>query len=53
MLKTPFRVARYEDLSASKYPAAIAFIRSAYRQLTGEHLDRPEQKPLDLGTDGG
>ncbi|NNJ13294.1 hypothetical protein EKD04_023500 [Chloroflexales bacterium ZM16-3] len=53
VLKTQFRIARYEDLPASKYPAAIAFIRSAYRQLTGEPLDLPEQTPLDLGTDGG
>jgi hypothetical protein len=53
VLKTQFRIARYEDLPASKYPAAIAFIRSAYRQLTGEPLDLPEQTPLDLDSDGG
>lgn len=51
VLKTQFRVARYEDLPASQYPAAVAFIRSAYRQLTGQALDLPEQTPLDL--DGG
>mgnify|MGYP000278570994 CR=1 FL=1 len=51
VLKTQFRVARYEDLPASQYPAAVVFIRSAYRQLTGEPLDLPEQGSLDL--DGG
>lgn len=53
VLKTQFRVARYEDLPASRYPTAVAFIRHAYRQLTGEDLDLPEQTPLDLGTDEG
>jgi hypothetical protein len=53
VLKTQFRIARYEDLPASSYPAAVAFIRSAYRHLTGEALDLPEQTPLDLGADGG
>lgn len=51
VLKTQFRVARYEDLPASQYPAAVALIRSAYRQLTGEDLHLPEQGGLDL--DGG
>lgn len=53
VLKTQFRIARYEDLPAAKYPAAVAFIRSAYRQLTGATLAIPEQTPLDLDTDEG
>jgi hypothetical protein len=53
VLKTQFRVARYEDLPTSQYQVAVAFIRSAYRQLTGEILDLPEQASLDLGLDGG
>lgn len=51
-LKTQFRVARYEDLPASQFPAAVAFVRSAYRQLTGADLPLPDQAGLDLG-DGG
>ena len=52
VFKTQFRLSRYEDLPASQYPAAVAFIRSAYRQLTGEALDLPEQTSLDLDADG-
>ncbi|NTU82211.1 MAG: hypothetical protein HGA45_23005 [Chloroflexales bacterium] len=48
VLKTEFHLSRYEDLPASLYPAAVAFIRSAYRRLTGETLDLPEQTSLDL-----
>ena len=51
VLKTQFRLARYEDMAASQYAAATAFIRTAYRQLTGEELNLPEQALLDLDAD--
>ncbi len=51
ILKTQFRLSRYEDLPVSQYPAAVAFILSTYRHLTGETLDLPEQTALDLDVD--
>lgn len=47
-LKARFRLSRYEDLPLSEYANAVAFVRGAYRQLTGEDLDIPEQTSLDL-----
>ncbi|MEI7771912.1 MAG: hypothetical protein WCI67_18110 [Chloroflexales bacterium] len=47
-LKVRFRLSRYEDLPLSEYASAVAFVRAAYRQLTGEDLDIPEQTSLDL-----
>jgi len=47
-LKARFRIARYEDLPLSEYANAVAFVRAAYRQLTGEDLDIPEQSGFDL-----
>ena len=47
-LKARFRLSRYEDLPKREYPTAVAFVRDAYRQLTGTDLDIPEQTPLDL-----
>lgn len=49
VFKAHFRLARYEDLPAAQYPTAVAFIRHAYRQLTGESLDLPEQTAFDFG----
>jgi hypothetical protein len=46
--KARFRLSRYEDLPLSEYANAVAFVRGAYRQLTGEDLDIPEQTSLDL-----
>jgi hypothetical protein len=47
-LKTRFRVARYEDLPAARYEECVRFIKDAYRALTGEELELPEQSELDL-----
>jgi hypothetical protein len=47
-LKVRFRLSRYEDLPMREYPAAVAFVRDAYHQLTGADLDIPEQSTLDL-----
>ncbi len=47
-LKARFRLSRYEDLPKREYPTAVAFVRDAYRQLTGTDLDIPEQTSLDL-----
>jgi len=47
-LKARFRLSRYEDLPLREYPTAVAFVRDAYRQLTGSELDIPEQGTLDL-----
>lgn len=47
-LKTRYRIARYEDLPATQYDDCVRFVQQAYRQLTGEQLDLPEQPPLDL-----
>jgi hypothetical protein len=47
-LKARFRLSRYEDLPLREYPTAVAFVRDAYRQLTGSDLDIPEQSTLDL-----
>lgn len=47
-LKARFRLSRYEDLPLREYPTAVAFVRDAYRQLTGSNLDIPEQSALDL-----
>lgn len=49
VLKAKYRIARYEDLPASKYADAVAFIRESYRALTGADLNLPEQSELDLG----
>lgn len=49
VLKAKYRIARYEDLPASKYHDAVAFIRESYRALTGTDLHLPEQNELDLG----
>src|SRR5262245_15381877 len=49
VLKGKYRIARYEDLPASKYRDAVAFIRESYRALTGTDLNLPEQNELDLG----
>jgi hypothetical protein len=48
-LKTKFKIARYEDLPAAKYGEAVAFIRDAYRALTDNELNLPEQNEMDLG----
>lgn len=48
-LKLRYRIARYEDLPAQQYPDAVAFVRQAYRALTGTDLDLPEQAALPLG----
>lgn len=47
-LKMQFRITNYQELLKRDYPAAIAFIRQSYRQLTGTDLDIPEQSSLDL-----
>lgn len=47
-LKARFRLSRYEDLPLAEYAAAVAFVRDAYRQITGTELDIPEQSALDL-----
>ena len=47
-LKARFRIARYEDLPASQYADAVAFVRATYHHLTGVDLDLPEQGELDL-----
>lgn len=47
-LKVRFRLSRYEDLPMREYPAAVAFVRDAYRQLTGADLNIPEQSTMDL-----
>ena len=47
-LKARFRLSRYEDLPMREYPTAVAFVRDAYRQLTGTDLDIPEQGSLEL-----
>jgi hypothetical protein len=47
-LKMQFRINNYQELRQRDYPAAIAFIRQSYRQLTGTDLDIPEQSSLDL-----
>ena len=47
-LKARFHLSRYEDLPLREYPTALAFVRDAYRQLTGTDLDIPEQTSLDL-----
>jgi hypothetical protein len=47
-VKARFRIARYEDLPASQYAEAVAFVRAAYHQMTGTDLDIPEQSELDL-----
>jgi hypothetical protein len=47
-LKARFRISRYEDLPIREYTNAVVLVRAAYRQLTGEDLDIPEQSSLDL-----
>ncbi len=47
-VKARFRIARYEDLPAGQYAEAVAFVRTAYHQMTGMDLDIPEQSELDL-----
>jgi len=47
-LKARFRLSRYEDLPLSEYASAVAFVRAAYHELTGEDLAIPEQTSLDL-----
>lgn len=47
-LKARFHVSQYEDLPLREYPTAVAFVRDAYRKLTGSDLDIPEQTTLDL-----
>jgi hypothetical protein len=47
-LKVRFRISRYEDLPVREYANAVALVRAAYRQLTGEDLDILEQSSLDL-----
>jgi hypothetical protein len=47
-LKARFHVARYEDLPAVRYEECVAFIKAAYKALTGEGLELPEQGGLDL-----
>jgi hypothetical protein len=49
VLKAKYKIARYEDLPAAKYGEAVAFIRDAYRTLTGQDLNLPEQNEMDLG----
>ena len=46
LVKARFKLSRYEDLPASKYDECIAFIRSAYRALTGQELPVNEQEEL-------
>ncbi len=47
-LKARFRIAKYTELPMKEYETCIAFIRTAYRSLTGEELILPEQGELDL-----
>jgi len=49
VLKAKYTIARYEDLPAAKYGDAVAFIRDAYRTLTGRDLNLPEQNEMDIG----
>jgi hypothetical protein len=49
LLKSKYRIARYEDLPAAKYADCVAFMRQSYQALTGEDLNLPEQGTLDLG----
>jgi hypothetical protein len=49
ILKTRYRIARYEDLPAARYAECVAFIQHSYQALTGEELSLPEQGTLDLG----
>jgi hypothetical protein len=46
--KLAFGLARYEDLPASRYEIAVAFLKAEYRRLTGKDLELPEQGELDL-----
>jgi hypothetical protein len=46
--KARFHLDHYEDLPMREYANAVAFVRDAYRQLTGKELDIPEQTTLDL-----
>ncbi len=48
LIKTKYRVARYEDLPSATYADCVAFIQQSYRALTGDDLHLPEQGTLDL-----
>ncbi|MEN9936547.1 MAG: N-terminal domain [Chloroflexota bacterium] len=45
-LNARFRVARYEDLPASRYDEILGFIKGQYRALTGGDIDAAEQGRL-------
>ena len=49
LVKARFKLSRYEELPASKYDECIAFIRGAYRMVTGQELSVNEQRPLEFG----
>ena len=47
-IKTRYRIAKYEQLPAAQYADCVQYIKSAYRRLTGDDLNLPEQTTLDL-----
>lgn len=47
-IKTRYRLAKYEHLPVEQYADCIAYIKQAYRRLTGEALSLPGQTMLDL-----
>lgn len=47
-IKVRYRIAKYEELPASRYQDCVAFVRAEYRALMGSDLQIPEQDSLDL-----
>lgn len=48
-LKARYKLARYEDLPASRYNECVRFVQDSYHAITGGDLTLPEQSELDLG----
>ncbi|RRR75213.1 MAG: hypothetical protein EI684_05255 [Candidatus Viridilinea halotolerans] len=47
-LKVRYRVAKYDQIPATMYTDAVAYVRREYAKRTGVELDLPEQSDLDL-----
>jgi len=47
-LKSRYRIAKYEHLPSAQYADCVAYIKGAYKRLTGDDLVLPEQSTLDL-----
>lgn len=47
-IRTRYKVARYEDISARYYEDCVAYIQRQYQKLTGTDLQLPEQGELEL-----